>query len=214
MTDTINVNVQKSNTTSPRSRVRTPWLMLGAAVFLLTAIVVWWGISSASDRTQALVVIAPVAAGEPITAEAVGTTGASIDGGFGRIYVDTQRDVVVGAIAVIDLEPGDLLGPSVLSGEPEVLIGERLVGVVLRAGRYPNEIQAGDTGLAVKTQNETGTAGAAPPSSPVRVVAVTISETKEASVTLAVTDDASATVGSWAGEDQMVLVISPLGADE
>jgi hypothetical protein len=34
MTDTINVNVQKSNTTSPRSRVRTPWLMLGPANFI------------------------------------------------------------------------------------------------------------------------------------------------------------------------------------
>ena len=212
MTDTMNVNIQKSNTTSPRSRIRTSWLMLAAAVFLLTAIVVWWGISSASERTQALVITQPVAAGEPIPTEAIGTTGASIDDGFGRIYVDTQRDVVVGAIAVVDLEPGDLLGPTVLTGEPEALDGERLVGVVLRAGRYPSEIQAGDVGLAVRTQNQQGTG--TPESTEVRVVAVTISETKEASVTLAVPDDTSATVGAWAGEDEMVLVITPLGVVE
>ena len=43
----------------------------------------------------------------------------------------------MGAIAVVDLEVGDLLGPSMLTGAPDAFDGERLVGSVLRAGRYP-----------------------------------------------------------------------------
>jgi hypothetical protein len=186
--------------------------MLAAAAFLLTAIVVWWGISNASDRTQALVITAPVAAGRPIPADAIGTTSASVDAGFGRIYVEDQRPFVEGAIAVVDLSPGDLLGPTMVTGQPDTLAGERLVGLVLRAGRYPSEIQAGDTGLAVRSLTQQDATD--PETAAIRVVAVAISETEEASITLAVADDLSPRVGSWAGQDEMVLVITPLGAGE
>ena len=53
-----------------------------------------------------------------------------------------------------------------------------------------------------------------PPVVPVRVVAVSISETDEASLTLAVADADAALVGAWAGTDELVLVVRPLGADE
>lgn len=212
MTDTVRKSAPRTRTTAPRSRIRTSWLMLAAAAFLFTAIVVWWGVSNASDRTQALVITAPVSAGQPIPADAIGTTSASVDAGFGRIYVDDQRPFVEGAIAVVDLSPGDLLGPTMVTGQPDTLVGERLVGLVLRAGRFPSEMQAGDTGLAVRTSTQQDADG--PETAAVRVVAVAVSETQEASITLAVADDLSPRVGSWAGQDEMVLVITPLGAGE
>ncbi|MEZ5258930.1 MAG: hypothetical protein R2705_19175 [Ilumatobacteraceae bacterium] len=56
----------------------------------------------ASDRTDALTIVEPVAAGEPIPDSAIGVTGVSNDDGFGRIYVAPQREAVVGAVAVVD----------------------------------------------------------------------------------------------------------------
>jgi hypothetical protein len=196
---------------APRPKVRLPWLLVAAGTFVLIMMIVLWAVSSASDRTDALTIVEPVAAGEPIPDSAIGVTGVSNDDGFGRIYVASQREAVVGAVAVVDLEPGDLLGPSMVTNAPDTFAGERLVGAVLRAGRYPEEVQRGDEALAVSIVDR---AAASPPVVPVRVVAVSISETDEASLTLAVADADAALVGAWAGTDELVLVVRPLGADE
>jgi len=197
--------------TSPRPKVRLPWLLAASGLFVLIVMLVLWAVSSASERTQVLTVVEPVAAGESISDSAIGSTGISNDAGFGRIYVDSQRSEIVGAVAVVDLEPGDLLGPSMVTNEPDTFTGERLVGAVLRAGRYPEEIQRGDEALAVSIVDR---AAGEPPVVDVRVVAVSISETDEASVTLAVAEDAAALVGTWAGTDELVVVVRPIGAGE
>jgi hypothetical protein len=196
---------------APRPKVRLPWLLVAAGMFVLIVMLVLWALSSASERTEALTIAEPVAAGQPITDSAISVTEVSIDDGFGRVYVASQRDVVVGAIAVVDLEVGDLLGPSMLTGAPDAFDGERLVGAVLRAGRYPEAIQRGDEGLAVSIVDR---AAAEPPAIPVRVVAVSFSETAEASVTLAVSEADAARVGTWAGTDELVIVVRPVGVDE
>lgn len=200
-----------SKPTSPRPKVRLPWLLAAAGLFVLIVMLVLWAVSSASERTQVLTVVEPVAAGEPIPDSAIGSTGISNDDGFGRIYVESQRSEIVGAVAVVDLEPGDLLGPSMVTNEPDTFTGERLVGAVLRAGRYPEEIQRGDEALAVSIVDR---AAGEPPVVDVRVVAVSISETDEASLTLAVAEGDAALVGTWAGTDELVVVVRPIGADE
>ena len=200
-----------SKPSSPRPRLKVPWLLAAGGVFVLSVMLVLWAVSSASDRTQVLMVVAPVPAGEQIPDSAIGVTGISNDSGFGRIYLESQRADIVGAVAVGDLAPGDLLGPSMVAGAPDTFEGERLVGAVLRAGRYPEEIQRGDTGLAVSTMDR---ATDSPSTIPVRVVAVSFSETAEASITLAVAEPDAALVGTWAGTDELVVVIQPLGADQ
>lgn len=200
-----------SKPSSPRPKVRVPWLVAAAGVFVLGVMLVLWAVSNASDRTQVLVVVEPVAAGEPLPDSAIGVTGVSNESGFGRIYLESQRAEVVGAIAVGDLAPGDILGPSMLTGAPDTFDGERLVGAVLRAGRYPEEIQRGDTGLAVSTADRSTDA---PPAIEVRVVAVEFSETDEASITLAVPEAEAALVGTWAGTDELVIVVQPVGAEQ
>ena len=200
-----------SKPSPPRPKVRVPWLLAAAGVFVLGVMLVLWAVSNASDRTQVLVVVEPVAAGEPLPDSAIGVTGVSNESGFGRIYLESQRAEVVGAIAVGDLAPGDVLGPSMLIGAPDTFDGERLVGAVLRAGRYPEEIQRGDTGLAVSTADRSTEA---PPAIEVRVVAVELSETDEASITLAVPEDDAALVGTWAGTDELVIVVQPVGAEQ
>ena len=194
---------------APRSRVRLPWLLVATTAFLLAAVVVLWALGRAAERAEVLVVTAPVAAGEPITAAAVGTSQVALDDGYGRIYVASQRDAVLGAIAVVDLQPGDFLSPSLLTAKPVTADGEQLVGAVLRQGRYPADIHPGDRGVAVSTADPTAVS---PAQVPVRIVAVEITGTLQAAITMAVASDAAPSVALWAGEDHLVVVVTPLGA--
>lgn len=213
MTDTLLPPKQRltPKPSSPRPKVRMSWLLVATGLFLFVILLVLWAVSNASERTEVLVVIEPVAAGELIPDSAIGTTAISAEEGFGRIYVASQRDVLVDAVALTDLVPGDLLGPSSVTGEPETLSGEQLVGVVLRSGRYPTEMQRDDVGVAVSTLDRES---AEPASVPARIVSVSISETLEASVTMAVATEDAPLVGTWAGQDEMVLVITPFGAEQ
>lgn len=213
MTDTLLPPKQRltPKPSSPRPKVRMSWLLVATGLFLFVILLVLWAVSNASERTEVLVVIEPVGAGELIPDSAIGTTAISAEEGFGRIYVASQRDVLVDAVALTDLVPGDLLGPSSVTGEPETLVGEQLVGVVLRSGRYPTEIQRDDVGVAVSTLDRES---AEPSSVSVRIVSVSISETLEASVTMAVATEDAPLVGTWAGQDEMVLVITPFGAEQ
>jgi hypothetical protein len=213
MTDTLLPPKQRltPKPSSPRPKVRMSWLLVATGLFLFVILLVLWAVSNASERTEVLVVIEPVAAGELIPDSAIGTTAISAEEGFGRIYVASQRDALVDAVALTDLVPGDLLGPSSVTGEPETLLGEQLVGVVLRSGRYPTEMQRDDVGVAVSTLDRESVE---PASVPVRIVSVSISETLEASVTMAVATEDAPLVGTWAGQDEMVLVITPFGAEQ
>jgi hypothetical protein len=185
-----------------------PWLILSATSFLLATVVVLWAVGRAAQRTEVLIVNQPVQIGTAITADMLSTTQAAFDDGFGRVYTSTQRDIVIGAIAATDLEFGDLLGPAVLNRKPQISVDEQIVGAVLRTGRYPADIRAGDTALAVLIPDD-GRTGLE--SFPVRVLTVSINTTLELSVDLAVPDASAPAVGVWAGTDRLVLVVEPLG---
>src|SRR3954464_6836993 len=70
----------------PRRPVRVPYLVAAAALALATAVLVLWGFSRAADRTEVLVVRAPVAAGTPIPASALSTTMVGVDSEVGGFY--------------------------------------------------------------------------------------------------------------------------------
>ena len=200
---------RSSSGRSAKSRVRLPWLLCAAGGFLLTAVLVLWAVGRAADRTEVLVVARPVKAGEVLSADAVTVRAASLDGGLGRMYRASQRDVVVGAVATVDLETGDVLGPAVLAPAATARAGEQLVGAVVRSGRYPPHMRAGEQATAV---NMADSRAPTPATVPVRVVAVTYSETLQATVTLAVPTESAAIVGLWAGTDGLGLVVTPPGA--
>src|SRR3954466_6058336 len=117
----------------PKRSVRVPFLIGAAALALATAVLVLWGFSRAADRTEVLVVRAPVAAGTPIPPSALSTTMVGVDsdvGGFYRPGTDLS-----GVVAATDLRPGDLLSASMVSRAPELPAGSREVGAVVRQGR-------------------------------------------------------------------------------
>jgi hypothetical protein len=194
---------------APKSRIRLPWLLVAATAFLLATVSVLWALGRVADRKEVLVVREPVSVGQPITDDVLGTAQVALDDGYGRVYEASQRSIVVGAIASIDLEPGDFLGPTVLNRQPITVAGERLVGVKLPQGKYPTDLRQGDQAVAVATfvpeSDEKDTV-------PARIVDVTISETFEAILTLAVNEADAPRVAVWAGEDLLVIVTTPQGA--
>ena len=119
----------------PRRSVRVPYLIGAAALALALAVLVLWGFSRAADRTEVLVVRAPVAAGTPIPASALSTTMVGVDAGVGRLY--PAGTDLSGVVAATDLEPGDLLSASMVEAAPELPEGWREVGALVQRGRYP-----------------------------------------------------------------------------
>src|SRR3954447_14368618 len=131
----------------PRRSVRVPYLIGAAALALATALLVLWGFSRAADRTEVLVVRAPVAAGTPIPASALSTTMVGVDTGVGRLY--PAGTDLSGVVAATDLKPGDLLSASMVEAAPALPAGWREVGAVVRRGRFPTTLRAGDHMVAV-----------------------------------------------------------------
>jgi hypothetical protein len=193
----------------PKTRIRLPWVLVAATAFLMATVSVLWALGRVADRRDVLMLRQPVSIGESITDEMLTTTQVALDDGYSRVYSPEQRSLVVGAVASIDLEAGDLLGPTVLNRKPLVSPDERLVGAKLPQGLYPPDLRQGDQAVVVATFNpeveERQTATA-------RIVDITISETAEAVVTLAVSTADAPKVAVWAGNSSMVIVSSPQGA--
>jgi SAF domain-containing protein len=180
----------------PRRSVRVPYLVAAAGLALATAVLVLWGFSQAADRTEVLVVRAPVAAGTPIPASALSTTMVGVDAGVGRLY--PAGTDLSGVVAATDLEPGDLLSASMVEAAPELPEGWREVGAVVRRGRFPSTLQVGDDMVAVPLDG-TGEV-------PVVVVSSSVGGDGAMSVVLGV-DAADATaVAQWAAGDRLTLV--------
>jgi hypothetical protein len=180
----------------PRRSVRLPYLVAAAALALATAVLVLWGFSRAADRTEVLVVRAPIAAGTPIPASALSTTMVAVDSDVGGFYPPGTD--LSGVVAATDLEPGDLLSASMVSPTRELPAGWREVGAVVRQGRFPTTLQVGDDMSAVAVD---GTGEVA-----VVVVSSSPSEDGSTSVVLGVAAADATSVAQWAARDQLTLV--------
>ena len=180
----------------PKRAVRVPYLIGAAALALATALIVLWGFSRAADRTEVMVVRAPVAAGTPIPASALSTTMVGVDSGVGRLY--PAGTDLSGVVAATDLQPGDLLSASMVEKAPALPEGWREVGAVVRRGRYPSTLQVGDDMLAVPVDG-TGEL-------PVTVVSSSIGDDGAVSVVLGAAAADATVVAQWAAADHLTLV--------
>ena len=180
----------------PRRSVRVPYLIGAAALALALAVLVLWGFSRAADRTEVIVVRAPVAAGTPIPASALSTTMVGVDAGVGRLY--PAGTDLSGVVAATDLEPGDLLSASMVETTPALPEGWREVGAVVRRGRYPTTLQVGDDMLAVPADGSGEL--------PVVVVSSSVGDDGAMLVVLGADAADATTVAQWAAGDRLTLV--------
>ena len=184
----------------PSRRVRLPWLAAAAGLAVLVAALVLWGFGRAAERREVVMIVAPVEAGDPITDAALGSTMVAIDSSSTQLFSASQRAELVGKIAAIDLAPGDLLGPSLISTGPSVPDGWLEIGGLLRAGRYPVSLSVGDQLLALPMDGAD--------ISPVAVLVVesSVGDDRALMVVLAAAPESAAQVAQWAASDDLVLV--------
>ena len=189
-----------------RSRVRTQWLALGAALVVLAGVVVAWGLSNAADRVQVVQVAQGVQAGDLIATADLTVTGVAYDGAVQGLVPADSLDALVGRIAAIDLQAGAILQTGMWRDAPEMAPGEHSVGALLAAGRYPAGLGRGDTAIAAPV-DAAATVDAAPVD--VRVIDVEVAADGDLLVTLAVPAGRSVAIAQLAATDQLLLVGHP-----
>lgn len=175
-----------------------PWLAAAVGAALVAAAFVLWGLGRVADRREVVVMRAPVEAGEPIPAEALGTSMVAVDGPT-QLFSAGQRDELIGRVAASDLATGDLVGPSAISAGNPIPEGWVEVGGLLPAGWYPASITVGDDMLAVPKEGD-------PTGVQVLVVESSVGDDRAALVVVAAPADQAGVVAQWSADDNMVLV--------
>ena len=190
-----------------RSRVRTQWLALGAALVVLAGVLVAWALSNAADRVQVVRVAQTVRAGDVIDATDLTVAGVAYDVEVKGLVPAGSLAALVGRVASIDLQPGTLLQVGMWRDAPQIATGEAAVGALLKVGRFPGGLARDDIVIAAPV--DAATAGI---TVDVRVIDVQLGADGELSVTLAVPVDQSIAVAQLAATDQLLLVGKTMAA--
>lgn len=184
-----------------RSRVRTQWLALGAALVVLAAVLVGWALTQAADRVQVVQVAQPVQAGDVIAAADLTVADVAFDGQVQGLVPVASLNALVGRVATIDLATGTLMQSGMWTDAPQLAVGEQAVGALLALGHYPVGLARGDLAIAAPVD-----AAIATQPSIVRVIAVQSEANGDLLVTLAVAQADSVAVAQLAATNQLLLV--------
>ena len=186
-----------------RSRVRTQWLVLAAALTVLAGLIVGWALTQAAERVDVVSVARPVSAGAVITIDDLTITPVAFDRPVQGLVPAMSMQRLVGRVATIDLRSGALLTVGMWADGTELLATERTVGAVLAAGRFPNGLAPGSMAMAIAIDDDA--AGTAL----VRVLDAERSDNGDLVVTLAVDEAVAASVAQQAAVGALVLVGMP-----
>ncbi len=197
----------------PVRRRRRPWLIaLGALLAAVGALVVAWLVATAGQRIDVLVVRAPVAQGEALTAGMLGVAQVSVEPGVEVIPVGSL-DQVTGMHAKTALAPGMLLNSGLVTADRGPETGRVLVPLAIAPDRMPSGgLMPGDRILVVDA-GDAATAGAplsGRPAVVVRVGAPDVNGVSVVDVTAAVADGPSLAITS--ANARVALVVQPSGS--
>lgn len=184
-----------------RSRVRTQWLALGAALVVLASVLVGWALTQAADRVQVVQVAQTVKAGDVIVAADLTAADVAFDAEVQGLVPVASLNALVGRVATIDLQPGTLMQAGMWSDAPQLSSGEEAVGALLAAGRFPAGLARGDLAIAAPIDSAIATSPTI-----VRVIAVQVEANGDLLVTLAVAHADSVAVAQLAATNQLLLV--------
>lgn len=193
-----------------RSRVRTQWLALSAALVVLAGVLVAWALSNAADRVQVVQVAQTVQAGDVIDAADLTVAGVAFDAEVNGLVPADSLAALVGRVAAIDLQPGALLQVGMWRDAPQLAAGEEAVGALLKAGRFPTGLARGDLAIAAPVDAAAVDAAAVGITVAVRVIDAELGADGDLSVTLAVPADQSIAVAQLAATDRLLLVGQPM----
>jgi hypothetical protein len=194
--------VAPGRNTKVRSRVRAQWLVLAAALTILAGIVVAWALTRAADRVSVVSVGRPVAAGTVIQIDDLTVTQIAFDGDVQGLVPAASADELAGRVATVDLRPGTLLTVGMWADATGLGAGERTVGAVLDAGRFPLGLAQGSSAIALAIDDDT--TGVA-----VRVIDADNTDSGELRITLAVPQADASRIAQLAATNQLVIIGLP-----
>ncbi len=210
--------VRVADTQRVRTQLRAQWLVLAAALTVLAGVLVAWAIDRAADRVDVVSIARPVAAGTVIQADDLTTTAIAFDSPVTGLAPASSMSALVGRVATVDLQPGVLLTAGMWADGTGLSAGERTVGALLPAGRYPSGIAQGSTAVAIATLRSDASSGSSSGTGSgagersdveVRVLDVEADERGALRVTLAVPEADAARVATLAAADELVLIGVP-----
>ncbi len=206
--------VRVADTQRVRTQLRAQWLVLAAALTVLAGVLVAWAIDRAADRVDVVSIARPVAAGTVIQADDLTTTAIAFDSPVTGLAPASSMSALVGRVATVDLQPGVLLTAGMWADGTGLSAGERTVGALLPAGRYPSGIAQGSTAMAIATlRSDTGSGAGSGAGEgddvEVRVLDVDADERGALRVTLAVPEAHATGVAMLAAADGLVLIGVP-----
>ena len=193
-----------------RNRTRVAFGALLIVACTLAAAVMF---SRAGDRHPVLAVVHRVEAGSTIAAGDLSEVLVAADAGVATVP-SSQRDRLVGQIAVVDLTPGALLAPGQIEVRPSGTNDKAVVGAAVKEGQYPPGLRAGDHVLLVEVPAQP--ASGEPSSSgttqlvPATVLSVAPAQSSGAvSVALAIDPARAQSVAVDAARGQLSIVLAP-----
>lgn len=121
--------------TGPRDR--RALVAVASLVLVCASVATFAGLyASAGHRTAAVVVVRPLAQGQPITSADLGQADVSVSGGVQYIPV-SEASVIEGKRAAAAIPVGSLLTTGDLATAAAVASGDAVVGVALKDGQFP-----------------------------------------------------------------------------
>jgi hypothetical protein len=199
---------------APARRQRRPlFIVVGLLLVLVFGAVGAQAYLQVGGRTAVLVVARPVAAGHSIGSQDLGEARISLDPAVHAVPA-SDRDRVVGRVAVVGLVPQSLLTREAVAAAAIPAAGEAIVGVALKAGQLPNALKAGDHVMVVLTPPAgSAAAGATGQTSRVLVEDATVFDLSQADgdqatvVSVLVARDQAASIARWQVTGQVSLVL-------
>jgi len=187
-----------------RSKLRTQWLALGAALVVLAGVLVAWALTRAADRVQVVQFAQSVKAGDVIQADDLTLTGVAYDGAVQGLVPEASLDALLGRVAAVDIPAGSLVQGGMWRDAPALTTGEQAVGALLKVGTFPTGLTRGDAAIAAPTDP---TSESAP--IPVRLIDAQFDADGSFAVTLAVPAESAVVVAQLAANEQLLLVGQP-----
>lgn len=193
-------------------RPKLSWIAVGLVVMVAAGLFVTVVVARVADREPVLAVARTLERGEALTVEDVRVVEVAV-GDDVTVVPASQRDTVVGMVAVATLPEGMLLSLEQLVDGDLVPDGWRVVGLALPPGAYPvSPLRAGDPVAVVRTADRS-----ASQSSEGTTVLVADAEVfafevlsemgRTAMVSVVVPDEVAAEVASAAADDRIRLLL-------
>lgn len=139
-------------------QARVPWIVLGVLIVAGCALAaaVWAG--RVAQRTPVVALARAVERGQVLVVEDLTVVNVAVDGQLPLVTAEAGGELV-GLSAVSSLPAGTLLTEQMVTTDPGLAAGDRVVGLALDPGEYPvGALAPGDTVMVVRTPPATAAA--------------------------------------------------------